>query len=89
MNFVHIQWNLVSLKRKGQGFFLYELNIVRTKKCDFLWIFSMLYADLYDRINVACLTVPLYLGLGSVDIFKYIWHQVTNTHSVADIFDVF
>ena len=53
----HIQWNLVSLKRKGPGFFI-QTKVVRTKGFDCVRIYSLPYADLYDRINVACLTVP-------------------------------
>ena len=42
---------------------LYRLNVVSTKKCDRVWIFPLLYADLFNRIDVACLTVPSILGL--------------------------
>ena len=46
-------------------YFLYGPNVVCTKKCDSLWIFSLQYADLYDRIDVArlTLTVPSIWGL--------------------------
>ena len=43
--------------------FLYGLNIVCTKKCDCVRIFLLLYANLFDQINVACLTVPSIFGL--------------------------
>ena len=43
--------------------FLYGLNVVRTKKYDCVRIFPLPYADLFNRINVACLTVPSIWGL--------------------------
>ena len=39
--------------------FLYGLNVVRTKKCDCVRIFSLLYAE----IDIACLTVPSIWGV--------------------------
>ena len=43
--------------------FSYGLNVVRTKKCDCVRIFPLPYADLFDQIDIACLTVPSILGL--------------------------
>ena len=53
--------------------FLYRLNIVRTKKCDCVRIVSLPYADLFDWIDIACLTVPSIWGFVPW-IFSNIYH---------------
>ena len=60
--------------------FLYRLNVVHTKKCDCVRIFSLLYADLYDRIDIACLTVPALLN--SVGVISPSEDQITQRTSI-------
>ena len=57
-----IQWNLVSSKRKEPGFFL-RTKRTTYQRCDCVRIFPLPYADLYDQIDVACLTAPSIWGL--------------------------
>ena len=67
--------------------FLYRQNVVCTKKSDSLWIFSLPFADLYDLIDIVCLTVPSIWGLVPW-IFSNIY-GAKSQYSVADIFDGF
>ena len=67
--------------------FLYGLNVVRTKKCDCVQILLLPYADLFDRIDVACLIVPPIWGWyrGHFQIYTAPSHK----YSAAGIFDGF
>ena len=87
---MEVQWNLVSSKRKGPVFFIRTKRSTHQKKKNgCVRIFPLPYADLFDRINVACLTVLSIWGLVPWIIFKFIRRQITNTVQQVSILDVF
>ena len=69
--------------------FLYRLNVVHTKRCDCVRIFSLPYADLYNRINIACLTVPSTNFGAWFRRYFQIYKAPSHKYSVADIHDGF
>ena len=66
--------------------FLYGLNVVCTKKCDCVRIFSLPYANLYDRIDVDVLQYRLF---GAFRGYFQIFAVPSHKYSVADIFEGF
>ena len=51
------------VRRARDRDFFYGLNLLRTKRCDSVRIFPLPYTDLYNQIDVACLTAPSIWGL--------------------------